>query len=226
MALGIITIDGPAGSGKSTIAKELARRLGYHYLDTGGMYRAATLKAMEQGLDFADEEAAGRLVAESTFHLSEEPDGRMRIELDGRDVTRAVRAPEVAARVHIFAELKRVREEMVPKQRALARAAATVADGRDMGTVVFPDAPFKFFLDACGDVRARRRHQEHVERGDKLTYEQVLDEVRQRDERDRNRKVSPLRVADGAVVLDTTDMSPEAVVEEILGYLPKRKTTR
>lgn len=217
---GIVTIDGPAGSGKSTAARLLARRLGYCYLDTGAMYRAATLKALRRGVDFADEESLAALVRTTEFRLEERAE-QIRIFVDGAEVTDEIRSREVTSKVYIFAELRRVREEMVPKQRALARKAATVADGRDMGTVVFPDAPHKFFVDGCAEVRARRRHREHLERGDKLSYEQVLEEVRVRDERDRNRKVSPLRIADGAQVLDTTDLGVEGVVDRMLESLRK-----
>lgn len=204
----LIAIDGPAGAGKSTVARSLAKRLGWRYLDTGALYRAVTLKALRAGLDLADEGAMGRLASGAEIELLDEA-GVQKVLLDGEDVSTAVRGPDVSKSVPVVAALARVREAMVPRQRDFAARGPIVAEGRDMGTVVFKDAGVKFYLDADPRIRATRRA---AERGDsdvaKVEAEQVA-----RDRTDSTRKEAPLRRAADAVYVDSTGMSVDQVLD-------------
>ncbi len=217
----IITIDGTVGSGKSTAAAHLARHLGAGHLDTGAMYRALTLKALQDGLDLEDPKALTEMAASSTVELDGEPairpvGGAQRVRLDGVDVTAAIRENRVSTHSHYVARTPGVREVLVAAQREFAaRTADVVAEGRDQGTVVFPDAAVKFFLDADPEVRARRRQLELEERGQVRSYRDVLREITERDRRDATRDVSPLKPAADAVVVDTTDMTIEQMVEAL-----------
>jgi cytidylate kinase len=218
LKLSTIAIDGPASSGKSTIGELLARRLGYLYFDTGVMYRAVTWAALQRGIPIADEPAvtalADRLNIEVTPPTSD--DGRQyTVWADGVDVTWAIRAPGVDAEVSCVSAYLGVREALVPQQRRIAMGGGVVMVGRDIGTVVMPDADLKVYLDASVEERARRRWREVQERGKEADYEAVLASMRLRDEIDSNRAVSPLRVADDAVVVDTTDLSIEEVMVEV-----------
>ena len=211
----IVTIDGTAGSGKSTAAAGLARRLGAVHLDTGAMYRALTLKALQKGTDLEDAGALARLAAETVIEL-DMAGGRLRVRADGRDVTDAIRTSRVSAASHFIARTAGVRRVLVEQQRAFAaRAGRVVAEGRDQGTVVFPEADLKFFLDADPEVRARRRQKELESRGEYRSFRQVLEEVLGRDRRDATREASPLAAAADAVRLDTSDLS----IEEMIGRL-------
>ncbi len=218
----IVTIDGTAGSGKSTAAAGLARRLGALHLDTGTMYRAVTLKALREGVDLEDGEALERIARNASVELLNE-DGRTRVLLGGEDVTAAIRENRVSTRAHYAAGTPGVRQVLVERQRAHgSRAGDLVAEGRDQGTVVFPDADVKFYLDAEVAERARRRQVELQERGEFCSYRQVLAEVRQRDERDATRKVGPLRPAADAVHVDTTDLGIDEMVEVLLDEVRRR----
>jgi len=213
----VITIDGTVGSGKSTAAAGLARRLGAVHLDTGAMYRALTLKALDTGADLEDPEALTALARESTIALDGEP-GRQRVRLDGRDVTDAIRANRISTQSHYLARTAGVRQVLVAAQRALGeKAGDVVAEGRDQGTVVFPDADAKFFLDAAPEERARRRQLELQGRGEYRSYREVLAEIRERDRRDSTREADPLRMADDAVRIDTTDLGVEAMIDVLAG---------
>jgi len=213
----VITIDGTVGSGKSTAAAGLARRLGAVHLDTGAMYRALTLKALDTGADLEDLEALTALARESTIALDGEP-GRQRVRLDGRDVTDAIRANRISTQSHYLARTAGVRQVLVAAQRALGeKAGDVVAEGRDQGTVVFPDADAKFFLDAAPEERARRRQLELQGRGEYRSYREVLAEIRERDRRDSTREADPLRMADDAVRIDTTDLGVEAMIDVLAG---------
>jgi len=219
----IIAIDGTVGSGKSTAAAELARRLGAAHLDTGAMYRALTLKALRDGLDLEDPEALTRMAASTTVELDGEP-GAQRVRLDGVDVTAAVRENRVSTHSHYVARTPGVRETLVPRQRAFAaRAGDVVAEGRDQGTVVFPDADVKFFLDADAEVRARRRQLELQERDQVRSYRDVLTEITERDRRDSTREVSPLVAAADAVRVDTTDMTIGQMVDALAAEVERRR---
>ena len=219
----IITIDGTAGSGKTTAAASLAKRLGADHLDTGAMYRALTLKALETGTDLKDAGALESLAQSSNIELTGTADDQ-RVRLDGRDVTEAIRENRVSTHSHYVARTPGVRRVMVEKQRAFAtRAEHVVAEGRDQGTVVFPDAPVKFFLDADPAVRARRRQLELSERGDHRSYRDVLQEIQERDRRDSTRQASPLRPADDAIQVDTSKMTIDEMIEALLAEVRRRR---
>ncbi|MHB8926318.1 MAG: (d)CMP kinase [Bacillota bacterium] len=213
-----ITVDGPAGAGKSTAAKAIARRLGYLYIDTGAMYRALTLKALRCGPDLPDEQALGRLAADTEVRLAgpERPDGPYRVLLDGEEVTEAIRSPQVNAAVSQVARVPAVREGLVRQQREMARNGRVVMDGRDAGTNVLPDAEVKFYLTASFDTRVARRHQELRRGGFDVSREAVEKDIAQRDEIDSNRTVSPLRRAPGAIEVDSSDLTINQMIERML----------
>ncbi len=212
----IIAIDGPSGAGKSTLGKMLAKRFGLLYLDTGAMYRAAALAAMRAGADLADEAAVVNIASGAEIELVGEPDD-LRVELNGKDVSAEIRTLEVAQNASIVSTLSGVRRLMVQLQRQLGRrsAAGCVLEGRDIGTVVFPDADIKFFLTAKPEARARRRFAEDTAKGRISTYEQTLAEINERDERDVSREDSPLVIAEDAVVIDTSELDLKEVFEQM-----------
>lgn len=220
----IITIDGPAGSGKSTAARELAVRLGIAYLDTGAMYRAIALQVLQQGLRLDDASGLARLARATEMSVRCSP-GQTRVILDGRDVTDAVRSMEVTRATPFVARLPSVRQHLASKQRQLGRQLGSlVADGRDQGSVVFPDAEVKFFLDAAIDKRAQRRWNEMVADGQNVTYEQVLENLRQRDGNDAS-QWAPLLVPGEAIRIDTTEMNIAEVVDR-LEQIVRQRTAR
>ncbi len=213
-----ITIDGPAASGKSTIGERLAKCCGYLYFDTGVMYRAVTWAALQRGLDIADEAAITRLAEELLIEVTPPTvgDGRQYTVLaDGQDITWEIRTPDVDRGVSPVSAYAGVRTALVAQQRRIARQSAVVMTGRDIGTVVLPDADLKIYLDASLEVRARRRYLEILARGGQDDYEQVLQAMRRRDEIDSTRAIAPLRPAEDAVVVDTTDLTIEQVLEKV-----------
>jgi cytidylate kinase len=207
----IVAIDGPAGAGKSTVARKLASLLGWRFLDTGAFYRAVTLKALAAGVEPADAEAMGRLAEAARIEMREEA-GVQKVFLDGVDVSREIRGPDVSKSAPVVAAHAQVRKAIVPRQREFAAAGRVVAEGRDMGTVVFPDAGVKIYLDADPAVRAARRADE---RGD-ADVRKVEREQRERDLLDQTRSHSPLMAARDAVRIDTTRLSIDEVVEKIV----------
>ncbi len=211
----IITMDGPAGSGKSTVARALAKRLNFRYIDTGAFYRAFTWKAIKAGADLRDEKRLCELVKKTDIRIEDGREG-IRVLVDGEDVTREIRSPEVTGEVHFIASLAKVREPVVGLQRAAAACGDVVAEGRDTGTVVFPDADRKFYLDARPEERARRRYAELGPDNTGLSYERILEDIKQRDRRDSTREASPLRSGPDFISLDTTGLSVEEVVERLL----------
>jgi CMP/dCMP kinase len=217
----VIAIDGPSGSGKSTLGKALARRLGYLYIDSGAVYRAVARKALDCGMPLEDTPALARLARMSSVKLEGDPD-RMRVFLDGRDVTSEIRLPDASRASSIIATFAEVREAVVEKLREMSRAGGIVMDGRDIGTKVFPDAQVKLFLDASLDVRARRRCEEDRERGRDVSVEQVRAELEERDRRDRERAATPLVKAPDAIFLDTSDMPLDRVVDRVLEIVNTR----
>jgi cytidylate kinase len=217
----IVAIDGPAGAGKSTVAKRLAKELGYTYMDTGAMYRAFAWKVGQEGIDPADEAKLRAALGRTDIELLEE-DGRPKVLLDGRDVTAEIRTPELSQSASKISALPPVRERMVELQRAMGARGGVVAEGRDIGTVVFPQAEVKIFLTAGSEERARRRFAELGGRGTKLTLETTLEEMQQRDRRDQERAVAPLRQAEDAVAVDSTGSSVDQVVERIMEEIKKK----
>lgn len=210
-----IAIDGPAGAGKSTVARAVAQHFGYLYIDTGAMYRAVTLYCLQKGIDVDDEEAVGRAAGEVDVRLVQSPDG-LRVFLNGADVTREIRRPEVGDRVSQVARWASVREAMVKLQRAMSEGGGVVMDGRDIGTVVLPSADVKVFLTASPEERASRRYRELVARGEDVSFAQVFESIRTRDFVDSSRRLSPLRKAPDAVEIDTTGKSAEEVTRLII----------
>jgi len=214
-----IAIDGPAASGKSTVGEQVANRLGFLFFDTGIMYRAVTLAVLQRGIDPKLEDAVSQLA--QTVQIDILPprilDGRKAdVLLDGKDVTWDVRSREVEANVSVVSSYKGVRDAMTEQQRRIGMRGNVVMVGRDIGTVVFPNADLKIYLEASAEERARRRYQELVHRGVSAEYEQILASTRQRDEIDKNRTIAPLRPADDATILMTDDVPVEEVVETIL----------
>ena len=212
----VIAIDGPAGSGKSTIAKRIAEKLGFLYIDTGAMYRALTLKAIRKGLDFNDKEALLALSKNTDIEFKEGPRS-LRVYLDGKDVTEEIRTMEVTTRVKKLASLKDVRSNMVKLQRKLGEASkGAVLEGRDIGTVVFKDARYKFYLDASLETRVKRRFDEFADKKINVALEEVRKDVTERDTSDMTREVGALKKAPDAAAIDTTDMTIEEVTGAVL----------
>jgi cytidylate kinase len=219
----VITIDGPSGSGKGTVAALLAAKLGWNFLDSGALYRLLAFAARNHGVDLTNEEALKLLAAhlDVQFGASKGGDG-MQIVLEGEDVTQAIRNEQVGAGASQVAALPVVREALLQRQKAFREPPGLVADGRDMGTVVFPDAPLKIFLTASAEERARRRYLQLKGKGDDVNLASLLDEIRARDERDTKREVAPLRPAGDAVQLDSTTLSVEQVLGQILSEVANR----
>lgn len=218
----IIAIDGPAGAGKSTVSKILAKRLGYTYIDTGAMYRAVAWKALQLGVPLADEARLTTLAETSTITLAGEPE-RLRVFIDGQEVTGAIRTQPISDATSLISTIPGVRRALVEEQRRMGQAGGVVLEGRDIGTQVFPHADVKFYLDADLDVRAQRRWAEERARGRDLTLDQARSEVEERDRRDRERQDSPLRQPDDAIYIDSSSQSVEEVVNEMLEFARRRQ---
>lgn len=211
----IIAIDGPAGVGKSTVARLLAARLGYLYLDTGALYRAVAWKTLQSRIRPTDLEQVTKLLPTTSIHMQFH-DGAMQVLVDDRDVTGELRTPEVTAAASIVSAIPAVREWLLPIQRQIGQRGSVVAEGRDIGTKVFPTAPYKFFLDADADVRVARRHRELVAAGRGGTVETTSRDLSDRDRRDRTRSVDPLVPADDARFIDTSALNPDQVVAQMI----------
>ncbi len=220
----VVAIDGPAGSGKSTVSKLVAKRLGYLYVDTGAMYRAAALKALRLGMDVYDEAMMNHLAQITNITLQQQSDGSVRVLVDGEDVTEAIRTPEVSEASSIISAHLGVREALTMKQKLLAERGGVVMEGRDVQTVVAPDAEVKVFLTASLEERAKRRWIEMRQRGIDITYQQVLQDVLERDERDSTRSVAPLRKAPDAIEIDTTNMTIDEVVDKIVELVRQKQS--
>ncbi len=215
-----IAIDGPAGAGKSSVAKVLARRLGCIYLDTGAMYRAVTWLAMQQQVAFDDMDAMKKLL--ETIQLEfKDVDGVQHLYCNGTDVTEAIRTPEISANVSAVSMIPMVREEMTAQQQKIAAGCDVLMDGRDIGTTVLPNAQYKFFLTASLEERARRRALELEQKGVAVDLEQLMQDIALRDQKDSNREVSPLKQAEDAVLIDTSDLSFDEVVEKLFNSIKK-----
>lgn len=225
--LTVIAIDGPAASGKSTISRLLADRLQYLFLDTGSMYRAVTLAVLEQGVNIDDETAVAHLARQLQIDIKPEAgegDGRhYTVLLNGRDVTWDIRSPAVDANVSLVSSYLGVRQEMVRQQRQFGRRGNVVMVGRDIGTVVMPEAPLKLYITASAEERARRRWQDRHDQGHSADYDVILADVKRRDAVDSSRKHSPLRPAQDALIIDTTGKSIDESLEEILKIVSEQK---
>jgi cytidylate kinase len=215
----IIAIDGPAGAGKSTVARIIAQKLGFLYIDTGAMYRALTFKALEEKIDIKNTQGLIAMARSTGIDLTNNKDGSLKIFLDYKDVTTQIRQPRITKFVSDVAKIKGVREVMLGLQRKLGREKDSVLDGRDIGTVVFPDADKKFYIDAQFEERVKRRYKELRELGQKVTLKEVEADLRNRDTIDTNREFAPLKKADDAIYIDTTDMTIEEVVDKVLQHI-------
>lgn len=220
--ISVIAIDGPAGAGKSTVSREVAKRLGFMYLDTGAMYRALALAVKKAGIDPQNDKSLGSLCKSLNIRF-DAAQASPRIFLNGEDVSEHIRTPEIDMLASKISAIAVVRQEMTRLQRAVAeKAGRAVAEGRDMGTVVFPDAKCKFFLTATLEERARRRYEERRQRGEKVDPAQVARELKKRDEQDEKRALAPLKPAEDAVIIDTTQLTIDEVVDKICGMAKPR----
>lgn len=210
-----VAIDGPAGAGKSTVARMVAEKLGYIYVDTGAMYRAVTLKALREGTDLSDAAALGRLAEQLDIRLLPAKDGQ-RVLMDGEDVTERIREQDVTGAVSRIASVPEVRRVLVKLQKEIAAQRGIVMDGRDIGTSVLPDAEVKVFMTASVRVRAERRWNEIRDKDPDATVESLMEAIESRDRADAERETSPLRRAEDAALLDTTQLSPEEAAEHII----------
>ncbi|MCD9026973.1 (d)CMP kinase [Luteimonas sp. BDR2-5] len=217
----VLTIDGPSGSGKGTVSRLVAARLGWHYLDSGALYRAVGVAAGWANLDLGDAAALVRCTFDTTIGF-EERGGELRVLVNGHDATDELRTETAGAAASAIAAIPEVRAALKDRQRAFRRAPGLVADGRDMGTVIFPDAGYKVFLTASAEERAERRYKQLKDKGVSVTMDGLLREILARDARDANRAVAPLRPADDAVRIDTTGLGIEEVVTQVLALLPRR----
>jgi cytidylate kinase len=215
----IIAIDGPAGAGKSTVSKLLAKKLGFLYLDTGAIYRALTLKAIRDNIDINDANGLIDMACNSDINLINNPDGSLKVLLDSEDVSELIRQPNITKVVSDIAKIKGVRQAMLGLQRKLASNIDCVLDGRDIGTVVFPNAEKKFYVDANFNERAMRRHKELIGARQNVTLRDVKNDLQNRDTIDSQREVAPLKKADDAIYVDTTNMSIEQVVDKLFVYV-------
>ena len=218
----VIAIDGPAGAGKSTVAQKVAARLGLAYVDSGATYRATALKVLQSAIAPDDEQAVARLIAQTDIRITTEG-LQSRVLVDGQDVTEKIRTPEVTLAAAKVSRLPEVRAKLVAVQRSCAVGRGVVMEGRDIGTVVFPNAALKVFLKADPVERARRRLKQDRKEGRSATLEQTADEISRRDQLDAERKISPLVAAPDAVEIDSTDLAADQVVERILALANERK---
>jgi cytidylate kinase len=214
----IIAIDGPAGAGKTTIARMVSRKLRYNYIDTGAMYRAISWKTIREKINLRARKDLVRMVRNTRIELKNKA-GMMRVYLDGKDVTNKIRSKRVDEKASVLGTIPEVREQLVKIQRKLGSSGGIVVEGRDIGTVVFPRADYKFYLDASIKERALRKYRELKEKGEEVVLAKLEKAIRSRDRRDRTRKVAPLKIAPDAIVIDSTDMSKKEVVDFILNKI-------
>jgi cytidylate kinase len=217
----VIAIDGPSGAGKSTVARRLAKRLGYTYIDTGAMYRAIGWKAKQEGIDPANETALAGLCGRIQVLLTNDADDP-RIAVDGIDVSEAIRTPEMGMMASAVSKSPAVRARLLSLQRDLGARGGVVMDGRDIGTVVFPDAEVKFYLDASPEERGRRRYRELSAKGMEVDLDRITREIRERDHQDSGRAIAPLKRAEDAVLIDSSDREIDEVVEAMLANVRKK----
>jgi cytidylate kinase len=217
----IIAIDGPSGAGKSTLGRMIARELGYLYIDTGAMYRAVALAVIESNVPLSDTEKVAAVAESADIKLEGDPDS-LNVSLNGRDVSEEIRTEAVSHAASVISTIPEVRRTLVDRQRKLGAHGRVVLDGRDIGTVVFPNADIKFFLTAQPQERASRRFKEERLRERNVTFEETLTDINTRDQRDSTREDSPLAIADSAIVIDSTDLSIEEVGERMIAVIRER----
>ncbi|USD64394.1 (d)CMP kinase [Vibrio sp. SCSIO 43136] len=217
----VVTVDGPSGAGKGTLCMLLAEKLGFHLLDSGAIYRVLALAAIHHGIDTESEEALVPIATHLDVQFIAEGE-LVKVILEGEDVSKELRKETTGEAASKIAALPRVREALLRRQRSFSAAPGLVADGRDLGTVVFPTAEAKIFLDASAEERANRRYNQLQQKGHDVKFDDLLREIQDRDYRDRNRPVAPLRPADDALVLDSTELSIEEVVEKALKYIESK----
>ena len=220
----VITIDGPSGAGKGTVSRLVAEQLGWQLLDSGAIYRVLAVALMHHNIKVEEEEPLIPIAAHLDVQFEITKNGESKVILEGEDVSNSIRTEEVGALASQVAAFPRIREALLRRQRAFRVAPGLVADGRDMGTVVFIDAPVKVFLTASAQERAERRFNQLKEKGFDVKIGRLLDDIRQRDERDQNRKVAPLVPAEGALIIDSTDLSIREVVNKILSFTNEKLT--
>ena len=211
----VVTIDGPGGAGKGTLSQMLAKELGWHFLDSGAMYRLCGLACLQQGIDFADEQK----IAEAAQNLDIDfrvNDNALEVWLDGQEVSQQLRVETTASAASKVAVIPAVRDALLARQRAFAQAPGLIADGRDMGTVVFPNAELKIYLTASAEERAQRRYKQLQESGSSVSLAAILQEIQQRDERDMNRAIAPLKPAEDAVIIDSSNIDAQTVYDQVL----------
>ena len=218
----ILTIDGPSGSGKGTISRAVAERLGWHYLDSGALYRAVGLAAAWEGVDLSDPEAVAQCARRTEIRFETQGAGEPHVIVNGKDATRQLRTETAGAAASAIAAQPPVRAALVDLQHGFRRLPGLVADGRDMGTVIFPEAPYKVFLTASAGERAQRRYKQLKEKGVSVNLDSLLHEIAARDERDAGRAVAPLKPAEDAVVVDSTGTPIAEVIERVLAVLPEK----
>ena len=218
----VLAIDGPSGSGKGTVGQTLAAQLGWHFLDSGTLYRAVALLAQRQGGDMADESILVRIAQNLDIRFEIQGHAQVQVMFGGEEVGTAIRSEEISALASQVAAVPGVRRALMDKQRALRRSPGLVADGRDMGTVVFPDATLKIYLTASPETRAERRYKQLKHKGLDVNLARLAEEIRARDARDAQRDASPLKPADDAQIMDTTSLTVAQVVHQILGLLRER----
>lgn len=216
----VLTIDGPSGAGKGTVSRIVARRLGWHYLDSGALYRAVGVAASWADIDTSDASALVRCTFDTHVRFVESGDGGLRVLVNEADATDELRLETTGALASAIAAIPEVRAALKERQRAFRMEPGLVADGRDMGTVIFPDAPFKVFLTASAEERAERRHKQLKDKGVSVNFDDLLREIMARDARDAQRTVAPLKPADDAVIIDTSGIGIDAVVAKVLDLLP------
>jgi len=220
----VITIDGPSGAGKGTVARIVAEQLGWHLLDSGAIYRVLAVATQHHHVSLEEEEPLIPMAAHLDVQFEISSQGESKVILEGEDVTDAIRTEEIGTLASKVASFPRVREALLRRQRAFCVSPGLVADGRDMGTVVFAQAPVKVFLTASAEERAKRRFNQLKEKGFDVKIGRLLDDIRQRDERDRNREVAPLVPAEGALIVDSTDLSIQEVVNKVLSFANEKLT--
>lgn len=213
----VIAIDGPGGAGKSTIARLVAAKLGITYVDTGAMYRAAAVFLNRRKIDKDDDKSIEKAVSDMNITFSNE-----RVLLNGEDVSKKIRENDVSKMASEYSANPAVRDKLTALQRQMGKTVSLVMDGRDIGSNVFKDAKYKFYLTASPEIRAERRYKELKERGEDIEFSKILEDIKTRDDRDMNRKLNPLKIADGAVLVDSTDINIDGVVEEILSNIEER----